>query len=301
MDIRNCAPFIGMPLMLLLVQVGAILLSPRMQEAGVAAFDDPSSPANPIIFLGILLIFTLLMLFLIKRGIKRLMGAIIAISIFFSLIYILSAISTYLLGFTLAAGAATFAGAVLGTALLFLYPEWYVIDVIGVLIAAGVASIFGISLEVIPVIILLVLLAVYDAISVYKTKHMIALAEGVLELKTPILVVIPKTRSYSYIREGISMESGERGAFVMGLGDLIMPTILAVSAHVFIDAPAIAGFANAPALGAMIGTFGGLGVLMYFVNRGNPQAGLPTLNGGAIAGFLIACALTGAWGWIPGA
>jgi presenilin-like A22 family membrane protease len=300
MDIRNSAPFIGMPLMLLLVQVGAILLTPQMQEAGVAAFEDPSSPANPIIFLAILLVFTLIMLFLIKRGGKRLIGVIIAISIFFSLIYIFSAISSHLFGFTLLAAGATFAGAVLATALLYLYPEWYVIDVIGVLIAAGVASIFGISLEIIPVIILLVILAIYDAISVYKTKHMISLAEGVIELKTPILVVIPKTRSYSYIKEGISMKGGERGAFVMGLGDLIMPTILAVSANAFIDAPRIAGFASAPVLGAMIGTFGGLGVLMYFVNRGNPQAGLPALNGGAITGFLIACALTGVWSWIPG-
>ncbi len=300
MDLRNSAPFVGMPLMLLLVQVGAILLSPRMQEAGVAAFEDPSSPANPIIFLGILLVFTLIMLFLIRRGVKRLIGAIIAVSIFFSLIYIFSAISSYLFGFTLIAAGATLAGAVLATVFLYLYPEWYVIDVIGVLIAAGVASIFGISLEIIPVIILLVLLAIYDAISVYKTKHMISLAEGIIELKTPILVIIPKTRSYSYIREGISLEGGERGAFVMGLGDLIMPTILAVSAHAFIEAPLIAGFASAPALGAMIGTFGGLGVLMYFVNRGNPQAGLPALNGGAITGFLIACALTGAWSWVPG-
>ncbi|MDG6257285.1 MAG: presenilin family intramembrane aspartyl protease [Methanomicrobiaceae archaeon] len=300
MDIRNSAPFVGMPLLLLLVQVGAILLSPRMQEAGVAAFEDPSSAANPIIFIGILLIFTLLMLFLIKRGSKHLMAVLIAVSIFFSLIYIFSAISSHFFGFTLIAGGITLASAVLATALLHLYPEWYVIDVIGVLIAAGIASIFGISLEIIPVIILLVLLAIYDAISVYRTKHMISLAEGIIELKTPILVVIPKTRSYSYIREGLSMEGGERGAFVMGLGDLIMPTILAVSAHVFIDAPLIAGFTGAPALGAMIGTFGGLGVLMYFVNRGNPQAGLPALNGGAIAGFLIACALTGTWGWIPG-
>ena len=52
--------------------------------------------------------------------------------------------------------------------------------------------IFGVSLGTVPVILLLVILAVYDAISVYKTKHMITLAEGVIDLKTPILFVIPK-------------------------------------------------------------------------------------------------------------
>ena len=44
---------------------------------------------------------------------------------------------------------------------------------------AGAASIFGISLTIIPVIILLVILMVYDAISIYKTRS-ITLAEGVV-------------------------------------------------------------------------------------------------------------------------
>ena len=56
---------------------------------------------------------------------------------------------------------------------------------LGILIGAGVASIFGVSLDILPVIILLILLAVYDAISVYKTKHMITLAEGVIGSENP--------------------------------------------------------------------------------------------------------------------
>ena len=118
---------------------------------------------------------------------------------------------------------------------LYKYPEWYVIDALGILLAAGVASIFGVSLGTVPVIVLLVILAVYDAISVYKTKHMITLAEGVIDLKTPILFVIPKKRDYSFIQEGIGKldDGGERSAFIMGMGDLIMPSVLVVSANVF--------------------------------------------------------------------
>ena len=76
--------------------------------------------------------------------------------------------------------------------LLYKYPEWYVVDLVGVCIAGGVSALIGISLSVIPVVVLLVLLAIYDAISVYKTKHMIAMAEGIMDLKLPILFVIPK-------------------------------------------------------------------------------------------------------------
>ena len=180
----------------------------------------------------------------------------------------------------------------LAIALLYRFPEWYVIDILGILIAAGAASIFGISLGILPVIILLVLLAVYDAISVYKTKHMITLAEGVMEMKTPILFVIPKKASYSYIRDGIGkIGEGERGAFIMGMGDLIMPAILVVSANMFLKSGGLP-FINIPAIGAMIGSLAGLVVLLWFVNKGKPQAGLPPLNGGAIIGFLIGYAIS---------
>ena len=68
----------------------------------------------------------------------------------------------------------------------------------------------------------------------------------------------------------------------MGLGDLVMPTILVISAPQF-AAPA---WGVLPALGAAVGTLVGFAVLMGFVLKGNPQAGLPLLNGGAIVGFL---------------
>jgi presenilin-like A22 family membrane protease len=122
---------------------------------------------------------------------------------------------------------------------------------------------------------------------------MITLAEGVIDLKTPILFVIPKKRNYSFIREGIGKlsEGGERSAFIMGMGDLIMPSILVVSANVFIEGGRNLGFVNLPvnlpAIGAMIGSLAGLGVLLYFVNSGRPQAGLPPLNGGTIIGFAL--------------
>jgi len=51
-------------------------------------------------------------------------------------------------------------------------------------------------------------------------------------------------------------------------------------------------FINIPALGAMIGSLAGLVVLLWFVNKGKPQAGLPPLNGGAIIGFLIGYAIS---------
>jgi presenilin-like A22 family membrane protease len=117
----------------------------------------------------------------------------------------------------------------------------------------------------------------------------------VIDLKTPILFVIPKRRDYSFIRDGIGKldDGGERAAFIIGMGDLIMPSILVVSANVFLKGWRVAGIINIPALGAIIGSLAGLSVLLHFVSSGKPQAGLPPLNGGTILGFLAGWALVG--------
>jgi presenilin-like A22 family membrane protease len=293
MDLKQTIPFLVMPLLLLAVEIGSILISLPVQAAGITAFEDPTSIANPFVFIAILLVFTGFLLVLIKFDLKKVIAAIIGFSIFLTFGYIFAALVTAALGTTDLAMVIVLVLSILATALLYIFPEWYVIDSLGILIGAGVASIFGVSLDILPVIILLVLLAVYDAISVYKTKHMITLAEGVIDLKTPILFVVPKRRDYSFIRDGIGKlnEGGERGAFIIGMGDLIMPSILVVSANVFLQGWRLAGLVNLPALGAMIGSLVGLGVLLSYVASGKPQAGLPPLNGGTILGFMAGWAI----------
>ncbi len=306
METNRLLPLIGIGVMLVAVELGGVLLAPLMRAAGISAFEDPSSPANPIIFLVLLLAFTAVLLLLIRFGMRRLISGIVLVSIGFSFVYIFIAV----LGAIVADPAVVLgASLVLGTAavaILFWYPEWYVIDLLGVVLAAGVSAIFGSSLSILPVLLLLVLLAVYDAISVYRTKHMIALAEGVLEQRAPILFVVPKRRGYSFIREGVGPVDdyqpeadgeGGRSALLIGMGDLIMPTILVVSANTFLDAPGI-GLLNGPAIGAMVGSLAGMAILLHFVDKGRAHAGLPPLNGGTILGFIAGCAATGAWAWL---
>jgi len=42
-----------------------------------------------------------------------------------------------------------------------------------------------------------------------------------------------------------------------------------------------------------VGTIAGLLVLMYMVLKGRPHAGLPLLNGGTIAGYLVGALASG--------
>jgi presenilin-like A22 family membrane protease len=293
MNLSRFLPLVTIPAMLVLVEIIALLLSLPMQTAGITAFEDPESFTNPLIFIVILLVFTAFLLVLIRYRWKKLIGVIIAVSIFFTFIYIFAGITIYFLGMVPGTLGVTLALSLFSTALLYLYPEWYIIDILGILIAAGAASIFGISLDIIPVLILLLILMVYDAISVYKTRHMVTLAEGVIDIKSPILFIVPKRRGYSFMREGIGdLDGGERAAFVIGMGDLIMPSILVVSANVFLNTTRLAGVITLPALGAIIGSVIGLSLLLIVVQKGKPQAGLPPINGGAILGFLAGYGLS---------
>jgi len=66
---------------------------------------------------------------------------------------------------------------------------------------------------------------------------------------------------------------------MIGLGDMIIPTIFVVSSNVYIGL--------FPAIGSMIGGTIGLFLLLRDIGNSKPKAGLPFLNGGVILGFLI--------------
>jgi presenilin-like A22 family membrane protease len=76
----------------------------------------------------------------------------------------------------------------------------------------------------------------------------------------------------------------------MGLGDVIIPGILVASAFYNLSDEAVMGLPGnlLVALGAIVGGLVGFSLLMRFVLKGNPQAGLPLLNGGTVAGYVIA-------------
>jgi presenilin-like A22 family membrane protease len=92
MELKQLIPLSGMLVMMVLVEIGAILLSLPMKAAGITAFEDPASVFNPLIFIAILLAFTAVLLVLLKYRYKKLIEAIIAISIFFTFVYIFSSI-----------------------------------------------------------------------------------------------------------------------------------------------------------------------------------------------------------------
>jgi presenilin-like A22 family membrane protease len=345
----------------LLVQWGALALVGPFEAAGYQPVDDPGNPVNSAVYIAAILVMTGVMLVIIRFGLEWIIRALMVfaaayISLFVLRVVIPPVVTVSVSGFGINLLAWLTGGAV-GVG-LWVYPEWYVVDVAGVLMGATAAGLFGISFGVLPALVLLVVLAVYDAVSVYGTEHMLTLASGVMDLKVPIVLVVPLSLSYSYLdaelpdpvaddestadtdadaspdavadaaanggaaREGASPDSEDDGrdgtvagpdgesdvepddvdldreALFIGLGDAVIPTVLVASAGFFVpqSVPAVDlfGFPVAlPALTAAAGTIVGLGILLRMVLKGRAHAGLPLLNGGTIAGYLVGALASG--------
>ncbi|PSP99861.1 hypothetical protein BRC94_06405 [Halobacteriales archaeon QS_5_70_17] len=301
----------------LLVQLGALALVEPFRSAGYQTVEDPSDPANSLLYLVAILVATGVMLAAFRFGVDGLIRGLIVLSSAFLAYYVLSVLLPPVVAVGGVNGFAVAAALALSGALV-VYPEWYVIDAVGIVIGMGAAALFGISFGLLPAVLLLSVLAVYDAVSVYGTEHMLTLASGVMDLKIPVVLVIPLTRGYSFLDEedggeqsaggdGAGSESrdgdaregpapADRDAFFIGLGDAVMPTIIVASAAFFLETPSLGvpGLAlTLPALTAMLGTLAGLLVLVWLVMKGRAHAGLPLLNGGAIGGYLVGAAFSG--------
>jgi presenilin-like A22 family membrane protease len=313
-----------------LVQLGSLALVEPFMDAGYQTVEDPSDPTNSLLYIGAILVATVVMLAAMKFGVDRLLQGLIVFAAVFLSFYVFTVVIPSVITVAGINVLAVLASLAVGVGLL-VYPEWYVIDAAGIVMGAGAAGLFGISFGLLPALVLLVVLAVYDAISVYGTEHMLTLASGVMDLRLPVILVIPLTLSYSFLEDtgpetlekdtdegederageedtvpttdgeksgGEQPDAFERDAFFIGLGDAVIPTILVASAAFFrpgdtllLDVPMIA--LTVPALGAMVGTIAGLLVLLWMVMKGRAHAGLPLLNTGAIAGYLLGALAAG--------
>jgi len=328
----------------LFIQVSAISLLDPFIDGGLQPVEDPEDPTNSLFYIAIILVVTGGMLLAFKYEV----AGVLRIAIVGAGAWISTYVFQVWLPPTITFGGYNALALLFAAALgivLYVHPEWYVLDAAGALMGAAAAGLFGITFDILPAIVLLSVLAVYDAISVYRTEHMLTLASGVMDLKVPVVLVIPMTPGYSFLDASVpdaddsdasaSSEDGndqsaagdedaervlrpqsmddpatadasassddeqdgdsfERDALFIGLGDAIIPSILVASAT-FFTPPEIATVLGIPlpALGAMLGTFVGLAILLRMVIAGRAHAGLPLLNGGAIGGYLLGALIAG--------
>jgi presenilin-like A22 family membrane protease len=179
------------------------------------------------------------------------------------------------------------------TLIWLVYPEWWIVTTMALLIAASGAAFLGSSFAPIPIICLLIILSIYDYIAVIRTKFMVNFAKKVMSVQLPAAISLPYNRNVSLITQGVNFEPVEertdRGFMILGTGDLLFPTMLATSVS----------FYNSMVNGFIIGIFIIISYIimmyvMYFSKHSQKiQAlpGLPFLCTGAIIGYIITLAI----------
>jgi len=270
---KKFLPPMGMAFLFIISQLIAVMVAPSFKNAGMEAFENPEDPMNIVQIFVVLLVFTIFILLMAKYR-ERLVRYIILFFFFTASISIFQAFF-----FLIIPSISTIVAIVVAIVMIILliyHPEWYVIDTFSIFIAGGIAAIFAISLSIEYIIIFLIALAIYDAISVYRTKHMITLAKSITSSNLPLLLMVPKKASFSYMKSDIG--KAERDAVYVGLGDFIIPGILITASYL---ERGWIGF-SVTLLGALLG----YAFLMHLIERG-PQPGLPYLNGFALIAYAL--------------
>ncbi|MEK9151884.1 MAG: presenilin family intramembrane aspartyl protease [Patescibacteria group bacterium] len=233
----------------------------RMTEAGVSVVG----------FLTLFAVSTVVFVALVRAfRSARLLAAFFDLAIIvgvFDLFLILLGPSAAVLAASAAAAARYLVGRVLTT------------DLILILGLAGVTVEFSGSLQPTGVAIILAVLAIYDIIAVYGTKHMVTMAEALLRQRAVFAIMVPTTPQGWFARL-VDVRPGAGFSF-LGTGDAVLPAILVAS---------VARDGVAPAVIVAIGAALGLAVthaLFVSADKPKPMPALPPIAAGAILGYLI--------------
>jgi len=180
---------------------------------------DGENPLNALFFLGYILLGAGMMIFFIRRFklfsyIFRLME--------FSLVASASSIVFYAFlrmfsGFDIS----TFAGVVIAiffSAAKAVNPGLK--NAAAILATAGVGVIFGISLGLVPLLIFLMMLSIYDFLSVFATHHMVEMAN----------FIVKRDLAFTITARAPPEKAGQREQRIdLGTGDMIAPIMMEIS------------------------------------------------------------------------
>lgn len=144
---------------------------------------------------------------------------------------------------------------------------------------AGISSVFGLSLNPFSVVVILLVLSVYDYIAVYKTKHMVAMAQTMLNYHAILAFIIPE--KFTGWWDDLDKAKPGQGYMVLGGGDVALPLIMIVSSSLLSLRHAVL-----VAFFVLLGLFV-THVLFVTQTTRKPMPALPPMALFSIIGFLV--------------
>jgi len=148
---------------------------------------------------------------------------------------------------------------------------------------SGVGALLGLSLGIVPCIIFMIVLSIYDYVSVFITKHMVNMAKAVTERPMAFTIAAPhKFKEAKYIPSKGAKKKIH--IFQLGLGDIIIPLMFSVSI--------LNSFTIFNSIITTAGSLVALIVLTLIITK-KPMAlpALPFVCTGALAGYIISLLL----------
>lgn len=232
-----------------IVLVQAAQVYPEFQDLNVAPGGDSGSPYSSAFFLAYVLVGAAGMVLLIKfyKGVLlfKLMEAgalFISCNIVFYVFFLLASVPYDWLWAMLLACAVTLAR--------FFRPGLK--NFAAVMASAGIGAVFGFSLDILPAIIFVAGLSLYDFIAVFWTRHMVYMAR---ELGKRNLAFSVSATESEYSKETGKEESS---TLELGTGDMVIPLMLAVSAYKI-------SFSAFDSLAVIFGGLIGLAAVLWYV------------------------------------
>jgi len=233
--------------------VGDDLIAFLEQNPEYGTFENPDDPkVSGQLFLYII-VMTGVLLFLIKYKLDIFIKILMGIAVISGLVITFRSFIGW--EFALVPAAALLA-------LNFKIEHIFLKNTTLIIVISGIGAYLGANLGVIPCLIFLILLSIYDIIAVFGTKHMITLAdEG--KGRFPFMFTIPLGK----------------GQMEIGTGDFVIPLMFSVSL--------LADYGLKIALAAALGGLIGALLLFSYATRKEHHAlpALPPIAAGLIIGF----------------
>ncbi|MEA1925091.1 MAG: presenilin family intramembrane aspartyl protease [Candidatus Altiarchaeota archaeon] len=223
-----------------------------------AVTENPQDPYSAIYLFIMILVATGLLLLLLKYGLDKIIKIMMLSGFMVGLYFTFSNIFNPVIGLT-AALLLTMLYAVKRDSI-------WVMDSILLFVIPGIGSILGASLSIIPAMIFIIVMSVYDIIAVFGTKHMVKLANLANESESniPLMFAIP----------------AEDRCLALGTGDMALPVVFTVA--LLRDYPI--EYSVVTAAGGLIGL---VFMLAYILNRkGLVLPALPPIAVGLLLGFV---------------
>jgi len=224
-------------------------------DAGIVppVVSDPEKASSSLTIFAYIIFMTCVLLILLKYGLYWIMKGLLVLSLFGGAFISFSSF-TEMLALPLAAAA-----------IIVYYLKQkniWVTNTLLVFSLSGVGGLIGASLGTTPSLLLILILAAYDLVAVFGTKHMVTLAEGTKE-RLPLMFSIPLFESN----------------LGLGTGDLVIPLVFTVSVlrdHTLAHA----------SLTAFGGFMGVTALFAYILARGRATLpALPPITLGLICGY----------------